>query len=125
MDEGDLSSNPFAALFPNISVAKCYVESLATTMPVEEVDTDSIEMELDVAGPVELPKDDEVKEVQELNNIIEEIFLVTLNKFSVLGGDQKQLVYLSSLAEIIGKQVTYCCRISTSSLFQEPTTKPG
>jgi hypothetical protein len=104
MDEGDLSSNPFAALFPNIAVAKCYVESLDTTMPVEEVDTDSIEMELDVAGPVELPKDDEVKEVQELNNIIEEIFLVTLNKFSVLGGDQKQLVYLSSLAEIIGKQ---------------------
>merc|ERR1719427_2293005 len=53
---------------------------------------------------MELPKDDEVKEVQELNNIIEEIFLVTLNKFSVLGGDQKQLVYLSSSADIIGTQ---------------------
>ena len=101
MDEGDLSSNPFAALFPNISVAQCYVESHSTSKPVEE---DSIEMEVGVAGPVEPPKDDEVQEVQELNNIIEEIFLVTLNKFSVLGGDQKQLVYLSSLAEIIGKQ---------------------
>ena len=100
MDEEDLSSNPFAALFPNISVAKYYIESHGNTMPVKEVE--SIEMDLDVTGPVELPKDDEVKEVQELNNIIEEIFLVTLNKFSVLGGDQKQLVYLSSLAEIIG-----------------------
>ena len=102
MDEGDLSSNPFAALFPNISVAKCYVESHGTTKLVDE--EDSIEMEVGVAEPVEPPKDDEVKEVQELNNIIEEIFLVTLNKFSVLGGDQKQPVYLSSLAEIIGKQ---------------------
>ena len=41
--------------------------------------------------------------MQELNTAIEDIFLVTLNKFSVLGGEQKQLVYLSSLAEIIGK----------------------
>ena len=71
MDDGDLSSNPFAAFFPNISVAQCYVESHGTTMPVEE--EDSIEMELDVAGPVELPKDDEVKEVQELNNMIGDI----------------------------------------------------
>ena len=102
MDDGDLSSNPFAALFPNISVAQCYVESHGTTKLVDE--EDSIEMEVGVAEPVEPPKDDEVKEVQELNNIIEEIFLVTLNKFSVLGGDQKQPVYLSSLAEIIGKQ---------------------
>ena len=41
--------------------------------------------------------------MQELNNAIEDIFLVTLNKFSVLGGEQKQLIYLSSLAEIIGE----------------------
>jgi hypothetical protein len=124
MDEGDLSSNPFAALFPNISVAQCYVESHGTTKPVEE--EDSIEMEVGVAGPVEPPKDDEVQEVQELNNMIEEIFLVTLNKFSVLGGDEKQLVYLSSLAEIIGKQgLILSYRVITSSLFQAPTTKPG
>ena len=101
MEEGDLVGNPFAALFPTIAVAQCYVESLGRNKPAEE---EHIAMELDVNEPVELPKDEEVKEVQELNNIIEEIFLVTLNKFSVLGGDQKQLVYLSSLAEIIGKQ---------------------
>ena len=103
MEEGDLVSNPFAALFPTIAVAQCYVESHGTTKPAEE---ENIEMEIDVNEPVELPKDEEVKEVQELNNIIEEIFLVTLNKFSVLGGDEKQLVYLSSLAEIIGKRKT-------------------
>ena len=110
MDEGDLSSNPFAALFPNISIAQCYVESHSTTMHKDE--EDSIEMELGVAGLVEPPKDEEVQEVQELNKII------TLNKFSVLGGDQKQLVYLSSLALKYGRFVT-------SSLFQALTTEPG
>jgi len=96
-----LASNPFAALFPNIAVAQCYVESHATT---KHDDNENVEMELDVSSneSVEIPKDEEMKEVQELNSIIEEVFLVTLNKFSVLGGDQKQLVYLSSLAEIIG-----------------------
>ena len=96
MEESDLTSNPFAALFPTISVAECYVKS---HIPIKK---ESIEMEQDL-GPIDPPKDDKVKEIQELNNTIEEIFLVTLNKFSVLGGDQKQLVYLSSLAEIIGK----------------------
>jgi len=95
MEEMDLASNPFAALFPTISVAECYVKS---HVPIKE---ESTEMEQDVE-PVNPPKDDEVREIQELNNTIEEIFLVTLNKFSVLGGDQKQLVYLSSLADIIG-----------------------
>ena len=97
-----MASNPFAALFPNIAVAQCYVESHATT---KHEDNENVEMELDVSSneSVEIPKDEEVKEVQELNSIIEEVFLVTLNKFSVLGGDQKQLVYLSSLAEIIGR----------------------
>ena len=61
MDEGDLSSNPFAALFPNISIAQCYVESHSTTMHKDE--EDSIEMELGEEGLVEPPKDEEVKEV--------------------------------------------------------------
>ena len=43
-----------------------------------------------------------VKQVQDLNNAIEEIFLITLNKFSVIGGAQEHLIHLSSLAEIIG-----------------------
>jgi len=100
--EEELASNPFAALFPNIAIAQCYVDSHVSTKHVDE--EENMELELSASEPVsvELPKDDEVKEVQELNNIIEEIFLVTLNKFSVLGGDQKQLVYLSSLADIIG-----------------------
>jgi len=100
MDE-ELASNPFTALFPNIAIAQCYVDSHVAT---KDVEVENMEVEINASEPVsvELPKDDEVKEVQELNNIIEEIFLVTLNKFSVLGGDQKQLVYLSSLADIIG-----------------------
>ena len=105
--EEELASNPFAALFPNIAIAQCYVDSHVSTKHVDE--EENMELELSASEPVsvELPKDDEVKEVQELNNIIEEIFLVTLNEFSVLGGDQKQLVYLSSLADIIGRLLLF------------------
>jgi len=95
MEEGDLASNPFTALFPTITVAECYVKSQLNT---KEKITD---MEIDVGQVISL-KEDEVTEIQELNSTIEEIFLFTLNKFSVLGGEQKQLVYLSSLADIIG-----------------------
>ena len=42
------------------------------------------------------------KHVQQLNSAIEEIFLFTLNKYSVVAGDQANLVFLSSLAEVIG-----------------------
>ena len=45
--------------------------------------------------------DENVKKTQDLNNIIEEVFLVTLNKYSVVGGSQQQLVHLSSLAEVL------------------------
>jgi hypothetical protein len=46
--------------------------------------------------------EEQLRHVQLLNSAIEDIFLFTLNKFSVLGGPHNQLVYLSSLAEIIG-----------------------
>jgi hypothetical protein len=47
--------------------------------------------------------EEQLQHVQLLNSTIEQIFLFTLNKYSVLGGPQQQLVFLSSLAEIIGK----------------------
>ena len=40
--------------------------------------------------------------VQQLNSAIEDIFLFTLNKYSVVAGDHANLVFLSSLADIIG-----------------------
>ena len=46
--------------------------------------------------------EEKLRHVQLLNTAIEDIFLFTLNKFSVLGGPHQHLVYLSSLAEIIG-----------------------
>jgi len=100
MDENDLESNPFSALFPNLHVAHSYVlsQNTAKSLPVDKL----TKLEFSVSEPNVRLHDDEVKDVQELNSVIEEIFLVTLNKFSVLGGEQKQLVYLSSLAEILG-----------------------
>ena len=95
MNEQDLQSNPFAALFPNLSVAKTFVESSKKSPESPR--------EFSPAKNVDLSSEETVRDVQELNTAIEDIFLVTLNKFSVLGGEQKQLVYLSSLAEIIGK----------------------
>ena len=89
-----MGSNPFALLFPSLEVAVSYQKSVAReeVMEVEEV-------------CLEKPSgmsDELAKDIQELNGVIEEIFLVTLNKFSVVGGPQKQLVYLSSLAEVVG-----------------------
>lgn len=46
---------------------------------------------------------DALKNVQQLNSAIEEVFLFTLNKFSVIGGEHSHLVFLSGLAEVIGK----------------------
>ena len=98
MSEQDLESNPFAALFPSLSVAKTFVE---TTKKSPE---SPAAREFSPNKSVDLSSEETVRDVQELNSAIEDIFLVTLNKFSVLGGEQKQLVYLSSLAEIIGKK---------------------
>lgn len=119
-----MASNPFAALFPNITIAQYYVASQVHSKLVEE---EKIEVEFHDTEPVkiELPNDEEVKEVQELNNIIEEIFLVTLNKFSVLGGDQKQLVYLSSLADIIGRNNLLKANYDNAALLQVLTTRHG
>ena len=97
MNEQDLQSNPFAALFPNLSVAKTFVET-SKKSPESPANRG-----FSPAKNVDLSSEETVRDVQELNTAIEDIFLVTLNKFSVLGGEQKQLVYLSSLAEIIGK----------------------
>ncbi len=41
-------------------------------------------------------------QVQEINSSIEEIFLFTLNKYSVIGGPFSQLVFLSGLADVVG-----------------------
>ena len=51
----------------------------------------------DTISPI---SDAKVKHTQDLNSIIEEVFLVTLNKYSVVGGPQQQLVHLNSLAEV-------------------------
>ena len=99
MNEEELQSNPFSALFPSLSVAKSFVDGAAKP-PNGPPSTES-----SPAKKVDLSSDETLKDVHELNNAIEEIFLITLNKFSVLGGEQKQLVYLSSLAEIIGRLI--------------------
>ena len=96
MNEQDLQSNPFSALFPNLSVAKSFVDTQKSPeRPGRSSESPS--------RKVDLSSDSAVRDVHELNKAIEDTFLVTLNKFSVFGGEQKQLVYLSSLAEIIGK----------------------
>ena len=96
MDE--LKGNPFIALFPSLSVAQSYKESqqVKTVQQRFEQSTRIID------GLANLSDEKKVKNVQELNSVIEDIFLFTLNKFSVVGGRQKQLVHLSSLSEIIG-----------------------
>jgi len=95
----DLTENPFAALFPSLSVAKTYKESQKRDQgsPVRSRQSPS-----PPSKHLDLSSDETVKNVQELNNIIEEVFLFTLNKFSVIGGEQDQLIFLSSLADIIG-----------------------
>ena len=100
MDDKDLQSNPFSALFPNLSVAKSFVETS------KKSPESPASREFSPTKNVDLSSEETVRDVQELNTAIEDIFLVTLNKFSVLGGEQKQLIYLSSLAEIIGEIAT-------------------
>ena len=97
MDDQDLQSNPFSALFPSLSVAKSFVASSSKSPESRDVSLNK---------KVDLSSEEVVRDVHELNSTIEDIFLVTLNKFSVLGGQQNQLVYLSSLAEIVGN---YSC----------------
>ena len=103
MDDQDLQSNPFSALFPSLSVAKSFVASSSKSPESRDVSLNK---------KVDLSSEEVVRDVHELNSTIEDIFLVTLNKFSVLGGQQNQLVYLSSLAEIVGN---YCFHHQTSS----------
>jgi len=98
MESNDLSSNPFAGLFPNLELAAQY-KALVETAPVISAEPSGKDPP---DSPTPPPPDDQVKDVQELNNAIEEIFLVTLNRFSVISGAQSHLVFLSSLAEIIG-----------------------
>ena len=96
----DLKENPFAALFPSLSVAQSYKDSQQKSQSSPGRSRPRIE-----ASPtksIDLSSDETVKNVQELNSIIEEVFLFTLNKFSVIGGENDQLIFLSSLADIIG-----------------------
>ena len=98
-----LEGNPFASLFPSMEVAVAYRESQARLEREAPSELMVIETEEQI-----LPKDTissisdaKVKHTQDLNSIIEEVFLVTLNKYSVVGGPQQQLVHLNSLAEVI------------------------
>ena len=96
----DLKENPFASLFPSLSVAQSYKDKHQKIHGSPE--GSRLKIETSPSKSVNLSKDESVKDIQELNNIIEEVFLFTLNKFSVIGGDQDQLIFLSSLADIIG-----------------------
>ena len=99
----NLEGNPFASLFPTLEVAVAYRESqakLEQEKPTElmVIETEEQLLPKDAISPI---CDENVKQTQDLNNIIEEVFLVTLNKYSVVGGSQQQLVHLSSLAEVL------------------------
>ena len=98
-----LEGNPFASLFPSMEVAVAYRESQARLErggPSElmVIETEEQILPKDTISPI---SDAKVKHTQDLNSIIEEVFLVTLNKYSVVGGPQQQLVHLNSLAEEI------------------------
>ena len=98
-----LEGNPFASLFPSMEVAVAYRESqarLEREAPSElmVIKTEEQILPKDTSSPI---SDAKVKPTQDLNSIIEEVFLVTLNKYSVVGGPQQQLVHLNSLAEVI------------------------
>ena len=41
-------------------------------------------------------------QIQKVNSSIEEIFLFTLNKYSVVGGKFSELIFLNGLAEVVG-----------------------
>ena len=90
----DLRDNPFSLLFPSFHDAKTYQLSRQNKL---------IKHRDNSVSPKNMRDEQTVKDVQELNSYIEEIFLFTLNKFSVFGGSQQQLIHLSSLSEIIGK----------------------
>ncbi len=75
-----------------------YIFSVKPTEVVEHVPAAASRVERTTAVLAE----EQLRHVQLLNSTIEDIFLFTLNKFSVLGGPHQELVYLSSLAEIIG-----------------------
>ena len=111
--EGDfissnLEGNPFATLFPTIEVAVAYRESQvrleeANTTELMVIETEQQLLPKDSISPI---SDENVKQTQDLNNIIEEVFLVTLNQYSVVGGAQQQLIHLSSLAEVGCKNIS-------------------
>ena len=99
----NLEGNPFASLFPTLEVAVAYRESqarLEQENPTElmVIETEEQLLPKDAISPI---SDENVKLTQDLNSVIEEVFLVTLNKYSVVGGSQQQLVYLNSLAEVL------------------------
>jgi len=101
--EEGLATNPFTALFPSLEVARVYKASVAREEAEEEVEVVVIQSEEVVAKVADSPLcDDNVGRTQQLNNIIEEVFLVTLNKFSVVGGAQAHLLHLAALAELLG-----------------------
>lgn len=58
--------------------------------------------DIDPGAPPEAPPG-APGQVQELNSSIEEIFLFTLNKYSVIGGQFSQLIFLSGLADVVGQ----------------------
>ena len=97
-----LEGNPFASLFPSMEVAVAYRESRARLEREDPSELMVIETEEQILSKdtISSISDAKVKHTQDLNSIIEEVFLVTLNKYSVVGGPQQQLVHLNSLAEV-------------------------
>jgi len=95
----DLSENPFSQLFPSVECAAEYrdLNRGDRSEPPDPLDTPP--EKLARAGPT---VSEVAKNVQQLNSAIEDIFLFTLNKYSVVAGDHANLVFLSSLADIIG-----------------------
>ena len=66
MDEEDLQSNPFSALFPSLSVAKSFVDGAAKS-PHRPHSRESSPVK-----KVDLSSDETIKDVQELNNATED-----------------------------------------------------
>ena len=74
-----LATNPFAALFPSLEVARAYQASVAREEGEEEVEVVVLQSEEVVAKVAGSPLcDDNVGRTQQLNNIIEEVGLARL-----------------------------------------------
>ncbi|PVD37577.1 hypothetical protein C0Q70_00173 [Pomacea canaliculata] len=91
--QSDISSNPFAALFPSLDLAKEYSQTQSTSG------------KLPTAEKIEEPSS-LVREEAELNALVEKIFLITLDPD--LRKDLNRpahCIYLADLAKVLGDRV--------------------